>query len=452
MNKDNIKEYIVCLNGGSGVIFQPKDELYSYILTAKHVLDDISDYDSKVSIDRFDPDRGEFISLMNLELTENVNYFPDKIKDIAILKIQRLTGANKLVRIDDFDSLNSEIALFGFPVTRREEAKFSNRIREDLNLTLSIEKSEGKREAVLDDNSTWDELVGQSGGALFSLQGDYLGLLGIQNKVPTLKETKGRIEFSPLHNFNEIIIGSKGELEELIPPYLKSFSFLKDDVFTFPSDLYSEKIINKISEAFEVKTKEIIKCDFTPNCIKEYLDVTELLIYNQKEDELNEKEIWLHWLELLTILNIVKGKKHMKSDFDKIFSQVRILHSNTNKDFWVENIDDVAKTNFDKLSINGVVVVSSKQKPLKDNYILNTTAIPERIDSIRTNFNAEDMPYGKENSNIASGSSFPFDNFEFVHIEYFKTKLIVDDYPEFSELLNKQILELLKNKYEQIFK
>lgn len=37
MTKDNIKEYIVCINGGSGVIFQPMDEKYSYILTAKEV-------------------------------------------------------------------------------------------------------------------------------------------------------------------------------------------------------------------------------------------------------------------------------------------------------------------------------------------------------------------------------------------------------------------------------
>jgi hypothetical protein len=42
MTIDDITEYVACVNGGSGVIFQPVDEKYTYILTAKHVFDDIA--------------------------------------------------------------------------------------------------------------------------------------------------------------------------------------------------------------------------------------------------------------------------------------------------------------------------------------------------------------------------------------------------------------------------
>lgn len=455
MNKDNIKEYIVCVNGGSGVIFQPKNEVYSYILTAKHVFDDIAQYENKVIIERFDPESNNFISIDKFGLILNINYFPHKTKDIAILKCPRVKGAERLIRFDSLNSIvsiNSGIALYGFPEIRRKNDIYLDRIREDLNLSISIEKSEGKREAALADNSTWEELVGQSGGGIFCFQGDYLGLLGIQNKVPSREESKGRIEFSPLHNFDEIINDSNGKLEKLIPTYLKSFSFLKDDVFLFSSDLITKETIDKITTVLKVKTSEIIKCDFTPSCIKEYLGKTELLIYNQKEELLNEKALWLIWLELLTILNIVKNKRHAKSDFNELFSQVRLLHSNTDKDFWVDNIDNVAKTNFGNLSKDGLVVVSSKQPPHKDHYILDTTAILPKIDQIRFEYKSDEMPYGKENDNITSGYNFPFDNFQFVHIEYFKQKLVVDEFSDFSTLTHEQILLLLKKKYDEIIK
>ena len=171
MDKDKIKEYIVCINGGSGVIFQPMDEKHSYILTAKHVFDDINNYNDVVIIGRYDPIKNIFIELEKFKLEEHINYFPHDTKDIAILKIDRLTGADNLIRLDSFEE-KYKFSLYGFPGTRRNQTNYLDRIREDSNLSISIEKSEGRREGILADNSDLKELKGQSGGGVFSILGD----------------------------------------------------------------------------------------------------------------------------------------------------------------------------------------------------------------------------------------------------------------------------------------
>ncbi len=42
MTIEDIKEYVICINDGSGVIFQPMEENFTYILTAKHVFKNIA--------------------------------------------------------------------------------------------------------------------------------------------------------------------------------------------------------------------------------------------------------------------------------------------------------------------------------------------------------------------------------------------------------------------------
>ena len=89
MNQDDIKKYIVCINGGSGVIFQPMDIKYSYILTAKHVFDDIDTelYNNLVTIHFFNAITDTYETAKPpFELIIGENYFPhsDDGIDIAI--------------------------------------------------------------------------------------------------------------------------------------------------------------------------------------------------------------------------------------------------------------------------------------------------------------------------------------------------------------------------------
>ncbi|MGV3685105.1 MAG: ABC-three component system protein [Daejeonella sp.] len=454
MTIDNIKEYIVCINGGSGVIFQPLDEQYSYILTAKHIFDDIKLYDDQVKINRFDPTINAFCEIDAFPLQTNINYFSHPDKDLAILKISRLNGADNLVRFDDPFRAGFEFSLHGFPLLRRNAGHPIDRIRQDLNLKISEDKSEGKREGVLSDNSTWEELVGQSGGGIFCVKGNYLYLLAIQNQVPNKAEYKGRIEFSELRNFDEIIGASSPALEPLVPPFIKSFLILKDDAFNLPFSILNEEFISRISKVLQVQTENLCNSNISPACIHGHLGDSKLLLSGQPKDAIYAKELWLFWLELITILSIVKGRVISKEDFQSIFNGIRLFHSDTDKDFWVEHLETMVNTDFSDLAQDGIVVVSSKKAPHNDTFVLDKELIPERIDSIRFNYEAAhtEFVYGEEDTNISKGSVFPYDKFQFVHLEYFKQKSIVDDYKDYADQNPAGMLKILKDKYGIIIK
>jgi hypothetical protein len=141
MQKDNIKKYLVCINGGSGVIFQPADNASTYILTCNHVFNDIGTaaYKNLVYIDRYDETTKTYVAVSPFALSLETNYFPHETKDIAILKIARLPGAIDVLRLDDFDKYNKQASLYGFPGTRRNHVDFLDKIREDLDLIFSVE-------------------------------------------------------------------------------------------------------------------------------------------------------------------------------------------------------------------------------------------------------------------------------------------------------------------------
>ena len=88
MNKDDIKKYIVCINGGSGVIFQPMDASSTYILTAKHVFEDIdTGFAGTVKIEYYEVATAGFKEVTPFALKPDVNYFPHPVEgtDIALL-------------------------------------------------------------------------------------------------------------------------------------------------------------------------------------------------------------------------------------------------------------------------------------------------------------------------------------------------------------------------------
>ena len=92
---DKAKPYIICLNQGSGVLFQPADKNYSYILTAKHVLENERERTGtdNTTIWYFSQQEGNFKDLdpaFSLDQGENYFVHPNGHADAAILKIPRI--------------------------------------------------------------------------------------------------------------------------------------------------------------------------------------------------------------------------------------------------------------------------------------------------------------------------------------------------------------------------
>lgn len=457
MNKDDIKKYVVCINGGSGVIFQPMDSAWSYILTAQHLFDDVHvNYSGEVRIEHFDSAAGKFTAVPPFPLVKGTNYFPHAYSavDIALLKIARLDAPADLYLKDDLLLDDRDYFLAGFPETRRNKRGL-NRFRLDVEVTMLQDKEDQRREADISKNQTKRELLGQSGGGFFKIIGQRLYLAGIQAQVAAEDEQLGKVELTPVDVFAQIILDNTVLLEQLVPYYMKGFDCLKENAFLLPTDMATKTVIGKITQVIRHKLTDTCNSDFTPLCIKEQLGETGLLLAGQDNQLVYLRSLWVLWLELLAMVAIANGKTVVKADFEELFSKLRLLHSETEEDFWVAHLHDVVHTDFGTLADDALVIVSCRNQPRADHYILNKDEILEEIGWVDT---AAEAPvpaayYGDEQIDIFSGSRLPFDRFQFIHIEYFKRKLIVEDFKEYAHLTNPaDILNLLKQKYEQYIK
>jgi len=83
MKIDDIREYIVIVNGGSGCIFQPEDDACSYILTARHNI--LYNKNIISELTRFEFRDKTWRSIPVQRFTKMDDYFPHPDKDIAII-------------------------------------------------------------------------------------------------------------------------------------------------------------------------------------------------------------------------------------------------------------------------------------------------------------------------------------------------------------------------------
>lgn len=438
MNQDDIKKYIVCINGGSGVIFQPMDIQYSYILTAKHVFEDITSaqYNNLVSIHFFNAITNAYELLIpSFELEIGENYFPhsDQGVDIAIIKLPKIDNIEKIIIKEDISTDNKDYYLYGYPNLRRKPIGQTinlDWIRPDLEVTILGVKENKKREADISKNQNRAELLGSSGGGIVKIQGDYLVLAGIQSSVVSNEEDLGRIKFTPIEYFNEIIEQYSDKLVSLLPPYMASFEFLKEEIMKL------EGYINSISSlAIRNKLKlQASKILLSPNEINNTLKDQLLISRENKETILSEK-LWTSWLEYLIVIQIVKEKVLNNQDLCEIFNNIRLIHSDTYKD-WFKIMNDIFETDLYGLSEKGILIVSTNQKP--EYNIINEGLI-------------------NDISNASSVSEFKTDNahhplsqFKFIHIKAFE-KLITDYQVDLNSNYTGINLNKLETKLKEIF-
>ena len=368
MNQDDIKKYIVCINGGSGVIFQSMDIQYSYILTAKHVLEDVDTepYNKLVSIHFFSPITNSYeLVKPPFELEIGENYFPHSEDgvDIAIIKLPKIDNVEKIIIKEDISIDSNNYCLYGYPSIRRNpinQSINSGWFRSDLDVTILTEIENKRREADIGKNQNYAELIGSSGGGIVKIQGDYLVLAGIQSRVVSNEEALGRIEFTPIKHFNEIIDQFSDKLVSLLPPYMTSFAMLKEEVIKL------EGYVNSVS-SLAIRGRLKLQADriqLSPNEINNTFKEQLLISKENKETVLSEK-LWISWLEYLIVLQIVKEKILNNQELCEIFNNIRLIHSDTYKD-WFKIMDDIFETDLYGLSDKGILIVSTNKKPEYD--------------------------------------------------------------------------------------
>ena len=153
-----------------------------------------------------------------------------------------------------------------------------------------------------------------------------------------------------------------------------------------------------------------------------------------KETILSEK-LWTSWLEYLIVMQIVKEKVLNNQDLCEIFNNIRLIHSDTYKD-WFKIMDDIFETDLYGLSEKGILIVSTNQKPeynLINEGLINDISNASSVSEFKT-----------DNAN------HPLSQFKFIHIKAFE-KLITDHQIDLNSNCTGINLNKLEIKLKEIF-
>lgn len=445
MNIDLAREYIVIVNGGSGVIIQPMTQKYLYVLTVKHNFSTAHKLEQLIRF-KFENGNWQQIPIQLSNFKEGEQYFPHPEKDIAIIKIPPCDGFDKAFKFTKIDEEKTDFHLLGYPeIRRKNQPNCAEWYRIDNEITLMDPRSIDSYEAEIPGNPALNEVRGDSGGGIVKIVDGSLFVAGIQNRMAEEEEQLGRIRFTPISLFNEIIANFSDKLEPILPYYLISFQFLESGTFNIEAAITKRETGETLTAILKQEAKNIISSDITPNVIKTHFEERLLLIIDKQENtDLEKREIWSAWLEFLTVLNVYQNKKICFEDLKALFMKIRFFYSDINEDFWINHLDDLNRIDYQGLEEKGIVIVSSNKPAYGGVHILNPDDIPGDITRLRKQHDLSMM-------SIDEPTDFPFDKYKFVNLSAFKEGILVDLSPDFQTISIPECVTILKTLYERLF-
>lgn len=346
---NKIRNHIVIVDDGSGVLIQPANGDYSYIITAKHVLETT-------------PDSGEYKGIDDISVVtfsnqtiELANKFISNDFDLAILVTQRRLDLDLQAAISHPEREQS-IFYYGYPANRRS-GNSDDRIREFIGKVN--ETPDGRFSVTLQSHPDWSEISGASGGGIFVEIENQLFLFGIESRYEGSagREFHGKVVCISMQSIERFIIESG--LEKIHPPALNSFLGLVNKTF----ELYSQAddpenlrfLKNKLHERAAIigTTSEV-----NPMALCEVYK-EELLIKESHVQNLHSEELWIAYFEFLIISCLIDEKKEIDFSYVRDNSTRRRFLFSASKDNWIWRLMDIFRSDFRGLRKGGKIIVST---------------------------------------------------------------------------------------------
>lgn len=399
MNKNQLPYYTVVVNRGSGCLFQPASEDYSYVLTAKHVLNNGPNI-----IERQTIDSDGNLNIEDVEIIGKPYIHPDANKDAAIIKVKPINGIDGLLRGDLPLNDNINCFLCGHPKSRDNDA-FSFRENE---LKIEHTKQHGYIEGELSRAALHHEVVGQSGGGIIKIEESCFLLVGVQKKMATADENEslGRIEFAPLSFFDEIIANYNDELAPLYPPYVLSFKKITDEIFTLDNLITKRDLIQN---ELNVIARQLCS-DFSPEKILELFG-NSFLAYNCNPSLINHKELWVSFLELLTINQLHADNKLTYDELTLLHKKRKLLLVDT--DAWTKKLEDIYRSDLSDVEKGGTVVVCATREKITNKVEISADELP-----------LCDISVSLSEMNISNTIENPFEDLKLANLYKFQDHII----------------------------
>ena len=364
---EQCKKCSVLVDGGSGVLFQPMTEEYTYILTAKHNL-----YDGLVEKSISDV---KYILYGENEAKDILGKYEHSTLDIAILKIEKIDFESPYKEFEQPNNGNI-FKFYGYPENRRGETE---KIK---YFDLKVGDIDGFK--IIASNQEYfpqKDIDGCSGGGVFKQDGNNFYLVGIEHRMDAQSEEEVinniRLKYININAFDEIVAQYGNNLEPLYPPYMSDFNLLIDNIFLLTGLMVEKgKVTNILKSIVDTHVKDKI----TPKQIFDKYNIG-LLTKDEYKNELTNKELWTRYLEFLVLSVLIDTTVINIDEIDKIYTKRKILFAKT--DNWIESIKELFSYEIKSLIKNSIVCIANLEKSpeiceVSPNFVESINTIPPK--------------------------------------------------------------------------
>jgi hypothetical protein len=436
--EEKLNFFAVKVNNGSGCIFQPNTNDYTYILSVKHNIEkpDKSIYDIK-----------DIVVLRNNGDIVDVNQvFTHDGLDLILLIVPYIGNLDFVLTASE-PTRDEELNIFGYPdYLKNQLIKTTN-----LSCKCGLAQVPNISYEITSSNSMYSfnrgaqqNVIGFSGSGIFKIDRGNLILKGIFPRLNDPEGAHNKINGYNIYPINQLI--KDNGLLELLPNYMCNFSFLRNDTFNLEGG-FANGNIEFTKNFLKHKTQEIIDSPLTPIGIKKLFE-KRLILFNQDSNFLQSKGLWILWLEFLTILNILKKEDYTEEKIKDIFNNIRLISVDGDGD-WSEQLTNMVYSDYRGLKKDGIVIIGISKPPADEETYILDKKIPHIANAIKESRKSHDRGLLQ----IDDGINFPLEEYKFIHIEYFKKRSIIKKHVEYAEILDdNELLEKLIVEYKILTK
>lgn len=343
-----MQSYCVKVNGGSGVLVNAMTKEYSYVLTAAHVIKDITNYEVT-------DHQGKKLQVLGVLPYPKESDSELALYDCAILKVAYQVRVAQRLNPSSCLPHRANLTLVGFPETEKES---SDPIKHyDGHMTSVVNELIIFTVDGIPDKAT---ITGMSGGGVYQVQNETPLLIGVEFQMDGTgqEQQHGRVQCHSLVRFDEIITAHLSA--PMLPAYLECFSNMLDKIFSF--NVYDLNNVAELNKALESVAKHLIKNGLpSPYKLIEQHH-SDLLVDLTKLEDLKANELWVAYLEFLVISVLMDRQNDEYDDYFVTLNKNRRLIYTSDDSNWVTHLEKLLKVAYKFLNENGCLIIASPEQ------------------------------------------------------------------------------------------
>ncbi len=425
---------------GTGCLFQPSTEEYTYVLTAKHLFQNNNKTETQTEVNN----NVKIIRSIDGEKLVPLDLYHHERLDLSIIKIDLTNGLDDLIYSFQIPQHPAEVALFGYPKIRDEQNSTSAVEYKFLaeNKVQMYRQEDKKVEIEPKQYQNHESIIGFSGCGVFETKSNSIRLVGIEvSMADDYDDAEGRMLFIPLKEFNSII--ENNNLAELTPLCKTHFKYVVDKSFRQISNTAALRITKRILKSL---AEESIINYITPKDIVDIIDLEKALINDDCVSYLNHVSFWTIWLEFLVINRFIVNAESKESNHQwikKVYKDQHFLFLET-KD-WTEQLEQIVdfwRDNLDKNQSTLLISCLPNAEPLRT--AINKRAFVERINRVSI---ADVINNSSGVQKISDGTNSI--NYKLMHLHRFSLKISehISEYDKEEREIIYEIKKLIENTY-----